>query len=258
MTDMREALKQIVQKRNELRENGTVTPENAFEAFGRLNKTLCEFGDIARAALAAPGEPVAVAELDDRALILAAMEYRDGNDSCNSFYMGSMATAKLYHALDLKYGGTVSFKETLMAASDDDVRRVKAIAQPYIDYMLKHPVHRCPSCHQITKERVASPSALDVEEVARIMCELRSRISDRLNNVLCEMKPDCDDSIVGFNEAWDVVRKAFDEIPPAALAKKIDGHWMIFCSEDDAFTLLSSGHSHWQPLPAPPALSNKG
>lgn len=43
-----------------------------------------------------------------------------------------------------------------------------------------------------------------------------------------------------------------------ALAKKIDGHWMIFCSEDDAFTLLSSGHSHWQPLPAPPALSNKG
>lgn len=43
-----------------------------------------------------------------------------------------------------------------------------------------------------------------------------------------------------------------------ALAKKIDGHWMMFCSEDDDFTLLSSGHSHWQPLPAPPALSNKG
>lgn len=42
------------------------------------------------------------------------------------------------------------------------------------------------------------------------------------------------------------------------LAKKIDGHWMMFCSEDDDFTLLSSGHSHWQPLPAPSALSNKG
>ena len=43
-----------------------------------------------------------------------------------------------------------------------------------------------------------------------------------------------------------------------ALAKKIDGHWMMFSPEDDGFTVESSGHSHWQPLPAPPALSNKG
>jgi uncharacterized protein YhaN len=42
--------------------------------------------------------------------------------------------------------------------------------------------------------------------------EIKRRLSDRLNDHLCEMKPDYDDSIVGFNEAWDVMRKLFDEI----------------------------------------------
>ena len=40
---------------------------------------------------------------------------------------------------------------------------------------------------------------------------LRGRISGRLNNHLCEMQEGMDDSIVGFNEAWDIVRAAFDE-----------------------------------------------
>lgn len=44
-----------------------------------------------------------------------------------------------------------------------------------------------------------------------IMATLKDRISTRLNDYLCEMKPGYDDSIVGFNEAWDIVRKAFDD-----------------------------------------------
>ena len=39
----------------------------------------------------------------------------------------------------------------------------------------------------------------------------KRRIDTRLNDVLCEMKPDYDDSIVGFNEAWDIVRKIMNE-----------------------------------------------
>ena len=35
---------------------------------------------------------------------------------------------------------------------------------------------------------------------------IKSRIDTRLNDYLCEMKPGYDDSIVGFNEAWDIVR----------------------------------------------------
>jgi len=38
---------------------------------------------------------------------------------------------------------------------------------------------------------------------------LKDRIDTRLNDCLCEMEPDYDDSIVGFNEAWDIVRKVF-------------------------------------------------
>lgn len=34
---------------------------------------------------------------------------------------------------------------------------------------------------------------------------IKFRIDTRLNDVLCEMQPNYDDSIVGFNEAWDIV-----------------------------------------------------
>jgi hypothetical protein len=40
---------------------------------------------------------------------------------------------------------------------------------------------------------------------------LKVALSDRLNNYLCEMKPNCDDSMTGFNEAWVVMGKFFDD-----------------------------------------------
>lgn len=43
------------------------------------------------------------------------------------------------------------------------------------------------------------------------LAKMKERLDVRLNNCLCEMKPDYDDSIVGFNEAWDIVRKSFSE-----------------------------------------------
>ena len=46
---------------------------------------------------------------------------------------------------------------------------------------------------------------------------LKNRIDTILNNVLCDMKPGWDDSIDGFNKAWDVVRGIFqDEIARSA------------------------------------------
>lgn len=41
---------------------------------------------------------------------------------------------------------------------------------------------------------------------------LKDRIDSRLNNYLCDMKEGYDDSITGFNEAWDIVRAAFAEV----------------------------------------------
>ena len=40
---------------------------------------------------------------------------------------------------------------------------------------------------------------------------VKERIDLRLNNHLVEMKEGYDDSIVGFNEAWEIVRVAFAE-----------------------------------------------
>jgi hypothetical protein len=45
------------------------------------------------------------------------------------------------------------------------------------------------------------------DEIKRI----KDRIDSSLNAYLCEMKEAHDDSIVGFNEAWDIVRAIFKE-----------------------------------------------
>jgi hypothetical protein len=44
------------------------------------------------------------------------------------------------------------------------------------------------------------------------IAELKKVIDARLEAHLVEMKPDHDDSITGFNEAWDIVREAFAEM----------------------------------------------
>lgn len=40
---------------------------------------------------------------------------------------------------------------------------------------------------------------------------LKDRFDTIFNNVLCDMKPGWDDSIEGFNKAWDVARDIFKE-----------------------------------------------
>lgn len=50
-----------------------------------------------------------------------------------------------------------------------------------------------------------------VEGAGARLRQLKDSIDTRINNLLCETKPGCDDSIVGINDAWDVVRKACDE-----------------------------------------------
>ena len=44
------------------------------------------------------------------------------------------------------------------------------------------------------------------------LARLKDRIDMRMSDYLCDMKPDYDDSITGFNEAWNIVRDAFAEV----------------------------------------------
>jgi hypothetical protein len=44
-----------------------------------------------------------------------------------------------------------------------------------------------------------------------LLKRVKDRIDYRLNDCLCEMQPDYDDSITGFNEAWDIVTAVLRE-----------------------------------------------
>jgi hypothetical protein len=56
---------------------------------------------------------------------------------------------------------------------------------------------------------------LAAHEYVEGWCNMRDRlkfsVDARLNDYLCEMKEGYDDSITGFNEAWDIVRAMFAE-----------------------------------------------
>ena len=43
------------------------------------------------------------------------------------------------------------------------------------------------------------------------LLRLKNRVDTIMNNVLCDMRPGWDDSIEGFNKAWDIVRDIFQE-----------------------------------------------
>lgn len=43
------------------------------------------------------------------------------------------------------------------------------------------------------------------------LLRIKNRFDTIFNNVLCDMKPGWDDSIEGFNKAWDIARDIFQE-----------------------------------------------
>lgn len=61
------------------------------------------------------------------------------------------------------------------------------------------------ACNAVSMMGQNEDKAATIERLTSI----KSTIDYRLNDYLCEMKPEYDDSITGFNEAWDIVRKAF-------------------------------------------------
>lgn len=67
-----------------------------------------------------------------------------------------------------------------------------------------------PSCGQENDYRRARPTPAEGEPLTTLQ-QLKASIGTRINDLLCETKTGHDDSVVGINEAWDVVRKACDE-----------------------------------------------
>lgn len=87
--------------------------------------------------------------MTDKELIKAALKYKSGADSCNSVYMGSMATARACAILGVGWPPSVKLADAVDNASDKVIERLLEHCQHYIDYMLEHPTTRCKSCGQI-------------------------------------------------------------------------------------------------------------
>lgn len=85
----------------------------------------------------------------------------------------------------------------------------------YITMVMKPSIEAAP---RSSPSPCATDAAALAENEALNLRKLKDKIDYRLNDYLCEMKPDYDDSITGFNEAWDIVRKAFGD----ALASSIE------------------------------------
>lgn len=81
----------------------------------------------------------------DKADILAALEYRSGPDSCNSVYMGSMATASVYHAMGLNYGEG-DLVAAIKSAGSGQIANALDACRGVIRYMKMYPTTTCPTC----------------------------------------------------------------------------------------------------------------
>ena len=82
--------------------------------------------------------------------IVAVLNYRDG-----SYYVGSLATCKLYGILNIPYGtvdGSVKFDRDIMKCSDKQIDAAFEYMKSYIDHMEKNPVRQCPCCGSIVRE----------------------------------------------------------------------------------------------------------
>jgi len=73
------------------------------------------------------------AELEQR--IVAASKYRSGPDSCNSLYMGSMATATLMNILGGTYAGRRSIFDLVKKATEHQLYKALEYCKPYLDSM---------------------------------------------------------------------------------------------------------------------------
>lgn len=80
--------------------------------------------------------------------IIDVMDYKSGSDSCNSVYVGGLATAHVISVLGGSYGKD-SFKGLIEEATGGQIQKVHEYLKSYINYMLANPINKCPHCGQI-------------------------------------------------------------------------------------------------------------
>lgn len=82
----------------------------------------------------------------DKADIIAALDYRSGPDSVNSLYLGSMAVGMICHAVGIKYSDPVDRREAIHNATREQIDKALEACVAVIAHMKAHPTETCPTC----------------------------------------------------------------------------------------------------------------
>lgn len=109
----------------------------------------------------------------------------------------------------------------------------------------------------------------EVEELRKRETNLKYAVDARLNDRLCEMKEGYDDSIVGFNEAWNVVSETFAQrfplLPNARLMRAALEYFVAECRDQEQFSEVRGWAIACKvkamealALPSPPAAEGEG
>lgn len=89
-----------------------------------------------------------------RDLIRRAADYKSGSDSCNSVYMGSLAT----HTMMLALGAdpkSWDLEAPLAKAGPTQIDKALDVCASIIWYMQKHPTTKCSQCGQVVPVKEA-------------------------------------------------------------------------------------------------------
>lgn len=79
----------------------------------------------------------------ERKEIKDVLRYRDGN-----YYVGGLATAKVYRILGFSYGDSINLVEEIDKADSSEIREIHRFLSDFIKYMKNNPVTRCECCGQ--------------------------------------------------------------------------------------------------------------
>ncbi len=90
-----------------------------------------------------------------RADLKAVINYRSGENSIGSVYLGGHAMAALLRCIGGKYGDFKGppVEELIDCATEAQLTAACASVAHTIEFMKKHPVEKCPCCGQLTNKQ---------------------------------------------------------------------------------------------------------
>ncbi|KAB2699398.1 hypothetical protein F9K79_09910 [Ochrobactrum sp. Kaboul] len=184
-------------------------------------------------------------------MIRKAKSYRSGTDSCNSVYMGGMATSQLLQSLGGSYGKD-DLDQLLTQANDAQLNKALDVCASYIETMERHPTKPCPCCGQIVD--ASRPAPPNHQEATVIASELKRDIWEVANQLAGYVGPNTDERLAQF-----LIREAEAATKLAERIVELENTRPAPAATDTGLVTVAKQHrlirggyrGSWQPYAAP-------